>query len=218
MESSIIASLAAMLLASVPGLIMTVVTYVLSSLGFYTLASRRGIRHAWLSWIPVANLWILGSLSDQYRYVARGQVKSKRKILLIINIICLVLGIVMMIGMFGTIFHIAGSAAYGYYEEDVAMQVVGPLMGLMGLGLPVGILSIVLMVFSCMALYDVYMSMDPENAVLFLVLSILIPVTQPFFVFFNRKKDYGMRRKQEPVYEGGYGSYQQPQNDQDHFL
>ena len=54
--------------------IFSVVTYVLTSLGLYTMAKRRMINHPWLSWVPVANMWILGSLSDQYRYVARGQV------------------------------------------------------------------------------------------------------------------------------------------------
>ena len=39
--------------------------YVLWSLGVYTIAKRRGIRKPWLSWIPVGNLWILGSISDQ---------------------------------------------------------------------------------------------------------------------------------------------------------
>jgi len=38
--------------------------------------------------------------------------------------------------------------------------------------------------------------------VIFLVLSILFPVTQGFFLFFIRNKDEGMPpRKQEPVYE-----------------
>ncbi len=36
-------------------MLLTVAGYILSSLGFYTLAKRRGIRHPWLSWIPVAN-------------------------------------------------------------------------------------------------------------------------------------------------------------------
>ena len=43
-----------------------------------------------------------------------------------------------------------------------------------------------------MALYDVYRSMDPNNAVLYLVLSILFRPTEPFFLFFNREKDLGM--------------------------
>ena len=53
-----------------------------------------------------------------------------------------------------------------------------------------------------MALYDVYRSMDPSNSVLFLVLSILFGVTEPFFLFFNRNKDLGMPpRREDPIRE-----------------
>ena len=43
------------------------VWYVLQSLGLYTIAERRGIRNPWLAWVPVANMWVLGSISDQYQ-------------------------------------------------------------------------------------------------------------------------------------------------------
>ena len=49
------------------------------------------------------------------------------------------------------------------------------------------------------ALFDVYRSLDPANAVLFLVLSILVGVTEPFFLFFNREKDLGMPPRKQPV-------------------
>ena len=46
-----------------------------------------------------------------------------------------------------------------------------------------------------------YSLLDPGNCVLFLVLSIIFNVTEPFFLFFNRNKDLGMPpRRQEPQY------------------
>ncbi len=54
-------------------------TYVLQALSLYSIAKRRGIGKPWLSWIPVANTWILGSISDQYQYVVKGKVRNKRK-------------------------------------------------------------------------------------------------------------------------------------------
>ena len=82
------------LVSGIPSGLFSIACYVLSSLALYTLASRRGIRKAWLSWIPVLNVWILGSLSDQYRYVVKGQIKSKRKILLAFNLTVFVLGLI----------------------------------------------------------------------------------------------------------------------------
>ena len=59
--------------------------------------------------------------------------------------------------------------------------------------------SIAYAVFRYMALYDIYKSLDPENCVLFLVLSILFGVTEPFFLFFSREKDGGMPPRKQPV-------------------
>ena len=67
--------------------LISLAAYVFSSLAIYTIAQRRGIRHAWMAWIPMLNVWILGSISDQYRYVVKGQIKSKRKVLLALNIL-----------------------------------------------------------------------------------------------------------------------------------
>ena len=89
------------------------------------------------------------------------------------------------------------------------MDVIGPALTLLGLGLPFAAVTIALCVIRYMALYDVYRSMDPANAVLYLVLSILFSPTEPFFLFFNREKDLGMPpRKQRPVYE--QPAYQEP--------
>ena len=76
-----------------------IATYVLTALALYTMAQRRGIKNAWLSWVPVVNCWIIGSLSDQYRYVVKGEIKNKRKTLLILNIINAVLSFAMVIGI-----------------------------------------------------------------------------------------------------------------------
>ena len=77
------------LLSGVPGVFLTIGAYVFSSLALYTVAQRRGLNKPWLAWVPVVNCWILGSLSDQYRYVVRGENKSKRKIFLRIFKLCI---------------------------------------------------------------------------------------------------------------------------------
>ena len=66
---------------------IAVAVYVIKALSLSTIASRRGIRHPWLAWLPIGEAWILGCISDQYRYVALGQVKNKRKIMLVLSIL-----------------------------------------------------------------------------------------------------------------------------------
>ena len=70
------------LITSSISFLLSVGTYVLTALGLYTIAQRRGINKPWLAWIPVVNVWTLGCISDQYRYVVKGEKKSKRKVLI----------------------------------------------------------------------------------------------------------------------------------------
>ena len=48
-------------------LAVSLTTYILGSIGNYTIAKRRGIRNPWLAWIPLAHLWITGCISAQYQ-------------------------------------------------------------------------------------------------------------------------------------------------------
>ena len=85
------------LLAGIPSVLFGVAVYVLTALSLYTIAQRRGLSRPWLAWIPVVSSWILGSLSDQYRYVVKGENRSKRKFLLVMSILSAVLSTVVCV-------------------------------------------------------------------------------------------------------------------------
>ena len=171
--------------------------YVLTSLGLYTIAKRRAISKAWLAWIPVINCWLIGCISDQYRYVVKGQVKSKRKSLLTLTIIEMILTVFFVIALTVTI--VCGVDAsmsvtgYSHIVEDIMV----PAIVTLGLLLPIIGVSIGKAVVYYMAMYDLYTSCSPDNNVLFLGLSIVFRATEPFFVFFNRKNDKGMPPRRE---------------------
>ena len=173
--------------------------YILRSLGCYTIAQRRGIKKPWLSWIPMVDVWILGSISDQYQYVVKGRIKSKRNIMLVLNIIlaaCYVGVLVCYVVVIANAFR--GIMSYAS-EDEIMMGVMRPLVGAAGICLPMAGVAIAGKVFRYMSLYDLYRSCCPANDVLFLVLSIFFGVTEPFFIFLNRKKDDGMPpRRPEP--------------------
>ena len=174
--------------------------YVLTSLGLYTIAKRRAISKAWLAWIPVVNCWLIGCISDQYRYVVKGQVKSKRKSLLTLTIVQMALVLAFVAALTVTI--VCGvnvsMAVTGY--SRVLESIMVPAIVTLGLLLPIIGVGIAKMVVYYMAMYDLYTSCSPENNVLFLVLGIVFRVTEPFFIFFNRKNDKGMppRRVNNP--------------------
>ena len=166
--------------------------YVLTSLGLYTIAKRRAIRNAWLAWIPVVNCWMVGCISDQYRYVVKGQVKSKRKALLTLSIIQIGLALAFFAALTVTIIcGVNTSVAVTGYSR-ILESVMVPLIVTLGLVLPMAGVGIAKAIIYYMSMYDLYTSCAPENNVLFLVLSIIFRVTEPFFIFFNRNNDKGM--------------------------
>ncbi len=190
------------LLTSIPSSILGIISYLLTAMALYTAAVRRGLNRPWLAWIPVVNCWILGSLSDQYRYVVKNEIKSKRKLLLVLNILMSIIGLAMAGIGIAVVVNLVGGSIRGFGHHQMTEAVLGPVVGIVGLCLPLAGIAIAYAVIRYMALYDVYRSMDPSNCVLFLVLSIVFSVTEPFFLFFSRNKDMGMPpRRQEPVYE-----------------
>lgn len=179
-----------------------IVSYVFRSLGVYTIAKRRGIKRPWMAWVPVVDQYLLGCVSDQYQYVVKGKNKNKRIVLLWLNIGMMLLSLAVM-GSAVSMLVKAVQAAMGGVSEDQLFQVMmAPMAGMLGMSLPMMILSIVTMVFRYMAMYDLYTSCSPANNVMFLVLSIVFTITEPFFIFFIRNKDEGMPpRKTEAAAE-----------------
>ncbi len=151
-----------------------VATYILHSVGLYAITKRRRIHHGWLAWIPIGNLWILGSVSDQYRYLVKGEIKNRRSQLTSLSVGLLALYFV-------------------WFLCIVASQKVGwPIPGYWVCLVAMVIFPMVKFILQFMAYYDLYQSCDPGNAVLYFILSVVLPVTMPFFVLVCRKKDGGM--------------------------
>lgn len=181
----------AMLMCMGLGMVLSVACYVLEALSLYTIAQRRGIRKPWLAWIPVVNVWIVGSISDQYQYVVNRRIQNRRKVLLGLAIACGVTFLGYMVCLLG----VAGRALMN--EADGLM--VAWLLFAMLFVLAAFAIVVTYAVFAFISLYYVYKSCNPDTAVVFLVLSIVIPATMPFFLLADRNLDRGMPpRRQEP--------------------
>lgn len=195
-----------------------IVSYIFTGLGVYTIANRRGIRHAWLAWIPVANAWVMGCISDQYQQAAKGRNTRRRVTLLVLMIVN----------------HVASAFSSAVSVEEMMNLLIhgdyavgGAAMMSSTISLITSGISIAYSVMYYFCLYDLYTSCKPESNVLYLVLSILLGVTTPFLIFSCRNKDLGMPPRQpqyQPPYQPQmYGqqpevptwqSFQRPQPDQ----
>lgn len=187
-------------------LLVGIAIYVMRSISLYSIANRRGLNHAWLAWLPIGNQWILGSVSDQYRYVVKGEIHSKRKVLLALSIVnslvaWIIIGIavVMMFNLFGSLDVIDYMS-----DAEVASMILAPTVAIMLFSFVLVVVGIVLMVFQYMALYDLFRSCDPNTSVVFLVLSIvgaflLSNLLEPIFLLVVHKKDRGMPQYAQPA-------------------
>lgn len=177
--------------------------YVFESIAFYTLAKRRGIQYPGLAWVPVANMWIIGSLADHYMDVTELKRTKSRYLLLsleivsaVISLLTVVLALGFGLGMLRELFNEQSYAVGGY--------ILGSL-SLLGISCILWVLVIIRSVFLYIALYRIFKSCQPGNAVLYLLLAIFVSVSLPFILFAIRNKDEGMFQAYvNPPYEGQF--------------
>lgn len=193
--------------------------YILEAWALYTIAQRRCIKKPWLAWIPLVNVWILGSVSDQYRYVVKKEVKNKRKALLGLNIALaallavMVIAIIWLIGsllMMGFSMDRISGDILASGDHEVVMNLLADKLVALALlcvfSLAFLVLVIVHTVYYYMALYDVFCSCEPKNSTMYLVLSlvgnVVVEGAYCIFLILCKDKDLGMPpRKPEPVPE-----------------
>ena len=189
--------------------LLGIAAYVFSALAIYTIAQRREIKKAWMAWVPLLNVWILGSISDQYRYVVKNEVRNKRKALLTVRILQCLFSCAAIV----KIIVLAVKAVMGEFDYAGEAEIMRQALSTLAFYVPVMVLGLVALVLDAIALYDLYSSCDPANNVLYLVLS-LIPginsITRPLFLFLCRNQDGGMPpRRQNPAPEAADYDYTQ---------
>ena len=172
-------------------LVCCLVGWILRSMSLHSIAKRRGIRNAWMAWIPIGSEWVLGSVADQYQHLVQGKITSRRKILMLLTVATGVVAVA----------YIAAAAVIGIQIEVEGRMDINPLVMIIPYLLLLGTV-ISRLVFYHMSNYDLYRSCRPNGATAFLVLGIIFAVCEPFFYLACRKKDLGMVVPQPamPVY------------------
>jgi hypothetical protein len=165
-----------------------VVAYVLTCLSLHTIAKRRGVLHPWLAWIPVGNLWILGSISDRYQSVVNGKQRKFRIRLMLLSVAVIVtyaLAALFSVHMIDTV------------DTVNTFSKIALVIAYMGFLFASVAAVITTAVFGYICLYDVYKSCAPRQTMTYLMLSIFVNVTVPFFLFRCRELELGMAAKEE---------------------
>lgn len=219
------------MMSIVPNLI-SVALYVLCALGLYTIAKRRGIRHAWLAWVPVASAWVLGSIADDYKARHTGRNHSMRIALTVLEVAMIVLLVLSFASVFVTLgnvltvneltdFYVSASGAendlYAVSQEEMIEQLVERMETRMTDEVVEKLVwGSIVMVALCVLMVGVAIAeMVVECVCLYRLFASCDPQNKVLylllgillgvcsvFVFLCRDKDLGLEPQQPPV--GGY--------------
>lgn len=160
-------SLLGMLL--VANLFVNAIPCVLTALALWRTAYWRGIRRPWLALIPVADLWVLGSLSDRYHKQVRGKAMQTHRTLPLLGIAAL--ASVLMVSAVSWLLSIVNlGSGLTMTLEIIALYAAVALWG-------------IFLVKRTIALCELYRGFASRRDGLYIALSILCPPLIPLFIF-----------------------------------
>lgn len=152
-------------------LVLFIVTanYIMTSIGYYTLAKRRLINNCWLAWIPVAREWIIGKLADEYDE-RNGHERNWRTTLLVTSLLVAALVVIMYIAII--VMTVVTSYGGGVYDDDTIFVFIGTYASIFVLAFAASAYE----VCSAICLFKIYESTESKKAVKYIILSMIVPL------------------------------------------
>ncbi len=153
-------------------LVLTVVPYLLTSIGIFKMGKSLEVTKPWLAFIPLANNYALGKIAE--RYIKKDGTKSAKfsKILLMLMLLYFAAFIVMYVVFFIVALSKASSDAL--------------LLCIILFYLAFWAALVVYLVVYYVALWRVFAIFSNGNATLFLILSLFISLACPILIFVIR--------------------------------
>lgn len=168
-----------------------IVSYVLRSISLFKIGKRRGVRLYGLAWVPVASSWVSGSIADIHdRKLGRDY--KWRHFLLWSSVIVFVCAVAVISIYADLIVKMIAIADY-LTEAQMDNMAIKYVSRLIPFAIVASLISAVTTVFMYICMYKFFESCRPRFTMLYLILSIIIPVTHPFFVFACRNWDDGVK-------------------------
>lgn len=163
-----------------------IASYIIQSLALQGIAKRRGINNPWLSWIPVANTWIIGSIADEYDN--RNGIKRKWRVLLLtLSIIIVAIAVLFYIAMIAFVVSMAFSGMADYMTEE---QTIGFVLVLYAGIIPLALCAFLSEFCTYICIFKIFESSVPEKAVKYFILSFLVPLALPICLIKCKDKGY----------------------------
>lgn len=141
--------------------------YLLQAFGLYRMAQNLGLPSPWMAFVPIASSYLLGLVAERD---SEGRRTLKYSLILLITQIA------------------TAVFSGGYFLALLAFRLSGNWGIFVMFYLIYGSLSIASSVFYYIALYRVYKLYDPDNAPIFIILSIFFSISVPILLFILRNR------------------------------
>ena len=166
-----------------------IANYVMTSLGFYTIAKRRQINNPWLAWIPFANYWTIGAITSEYD--SRNGIKRKWEVvLLVLSLLGIGIFIVTYIALI--IYAIVITASFGEMTAAPSVGFVVPLIVLYVIMILAAMAMGALQICYYICVFKIFESTVPEKALKYLLISVLVPLGLPICLLKCKDKGYSI--------------------------
>lgn len=170
--------LSVFVIAFVLSFIIMLACYIFEAIGMYTISKKRGYNKPWLAFIPFANSYLFGAVTDNINAV-NGKKSSFRVWLLVLKIINTVISfaysVLVLVPM---LMFLIDYIDYGYYGGLPEMLIAATVI----FAFIISAVSITYTILIYIALHKIFSCYSRKNAVMFTVLNILFGIA-PFILF-----------------------------------
>ncbi len=187
MDTAALGGLLGYVFASATTVLLILITnYILSSIGYMRITTRRQIKNGWLAWIPVARNWTIGAVADSYDET-KG-IKRRFRVFLVIFAVIQMAILIALGSYIGMLLPYIIKYGLDLFTYD---------LGNMALLIPVGFALVGLLIANSIykacyivSIYKTFESTDTEKSLVFTILSAVFPFASGLFIFLSREKGY----------------------------
>ncbi|MBQ6826131.1 MAG: hypothetical protein IJP34_05695 [Clostridia bacterium] len=189
-ESMVAMGVFALVIAIYGGIFLIAgISYLLESIAFFKIGQRRLIPNSWLSFIPIANYWVVGKIVEDYDLKQQNIKRNWAKTLLILVIAGPALAIVSYIALLLTAMGM-GIFADTLVDESAIIGIL-PIFILFYI---VFLVAVVIMsafsILTAICVFKIFESLKPEKAIKYILLFMIVPLAGPILLFKNRNEGY----------------------------
>lgn len=157
------------------GLLYAVVIadYIMSSIAFQRIATRKGIDKPWLVWIPVARDMVFGEFLDMDD-AKKGVQRNWKKIFLILSVVgagLMAIAYIFLMGMYVVMF-----ASAAVESEEMMVVIIIPFLVYYVLILVAALVTGALNICRTISIFKIFEETVPEKLVKYFLIYLMVPI------------------------------------------